>query len=63
MEEQHLPPTSPLQTEEDDMSILEEVRDAVKHLKHNKVSIDDGIPAELLQIGSEATIWENLCRR
>ncbi len=51
--EQHLPPTSPLQTEEEDLPTLEEVREAVKHLKHNKASGEDGIPAELLQIGSE----------
>jgi hypothetical protein len=28
-------PNQPLQTEEDDLPILEEVRDAVKHLMHN----------------------------
>lgn len=45
--------TSLLQREEEDLPILEEVREAVKYLQHNKVSGEDGIPAELLQIGSE----------
>ncbi len=54
MGEQYQPPTSPLQTQEDDQPTLEEMRDAVKHLKHNKASGEDGIPAELLQIGIEA---------
>jgi hypothetical protein len=31
-------------------SALEEVREAVKHLKHNKASGEDGIPAEWSQI-------------
>jgi hypothetical protein len=32
---------------------LEDVREAVKHLKHNKSRGDDEISAELFQIGSE----------
>jgi glutaredoxin-related protein len=38
--------------DEDDLPTLEEVRDAVKQLKHKKASGEDGKPAELLQIGS-----------
>jgi hypothetical protein len=53
VEEQHLPPTSPLQTEEEDLPTLEEVREAVKHLKHNKASGEEEY--RLLQIGSEVT--------
>jgi hypothetical protein len=41
-----------LYIEEDDLLTLEEVREAVKHLKNNKSSGRDGIPAE--QIESEA---------
>jgi hypothetical protein len=33
---------------------LEEVKEALKHLKHNKASGEDGIPAELLQTGGES---------
>jgi hypothetical protein len=37
VEEPHQSPTpTPLQTEEDDLPNLDEVREAVKHLKHNK---------------------------
>ncbi len=53
VEEQHLPPTSPLQTEEDDLPTLEELREADKYLNYSKASVEDGIPAELLQTGSE----------
>ncbi len=61
MKEQDLPTTSPLQTEDDELPALNEVREAVKYLKHNKASGEDGTPAELLQIGSE--VMENLLHK